>query len=131
MSILSRTISRWRFPAVLAGLLTVMAANVASAHDGPGTGMRRSHDGAVAQQHVRYALRGFTAGQRAGFRAGYDAGRRGDRHAFRLSRHGRYGGRYSSQFSNAYARGYAEAYGRGYRSGSAERRRWRRSFQCW
>ena len=131
MSILSRTSSRWRFPAVLAGLLTAMAANVASAHDGPGAGVRRSHDRAIAQQHFTYAPRGFTAGQRAGFRAGYDAGRRGDRHAFRLSRHGRHGGRHSSQFSNAFARGYAEACGRGYRRGSAERRRWRRSFQCW
>lgn len=131
MSILSRSVSRWRFPAVLAGLLTVMAANVASAHDGPGQRVRRSHYGAVAQQYGRYAMRGFTAGQRAGFRAGYDAGRSGYRYASSRSRHGRYGARHSYQFSNGYARGYAEGYGRGYRRGSAESRRWRRSSRCW
>lgn len=131
MSILSRSISRWRFPAVLAGLLTAMAANIASAHDAPGIRVRRSHDGAVAPQHGRYAPRGFTAGQRAGFRAGHDAGRRGNRHASSHSRHRRYGARHSYHFSNGYARGYAEAYGRGYRRGSAERRRWRRTSRCW
>ncbi len=130
MCILTRTIPRWRFLAVLAGLLTVMATNVASAHDGPGQRIRRSHYGAIAHQHGRYAPRGHTAGQRAGFRAGYDAGRSGCGYDPSFTRHGRHGARRPHRYRNGYARGYADAYARGYRRGSSENRRWRRCSRC-
>ncbi len=115
---LTRTISQWRAVAVLAGLLTVTATNVASAHGGS----RQARYGVVVSRQcdvpsartfaTRQYWRGSIAGRSAGARAGYDAGScNGWYHPapkIRLKRRSR-------SYRNGYATGYAEAYAQSYR----------------
>ena len=131
---LTRTVSRWRTLGILAGLLTVMATNVAVAHDGWGSAGRTGYGTVVSNQGPtrsapakRQYRRGYNAGKHAGFAAGYDAAQCGYRYdpspKIRL-------GRRSWPYRAGYARGFAEAYAKGYRQGrSAQRRRWRFSWQ--
>jgi hypothetical protein len=115
---LTRTISQWRAVAVLAGLLTVTATNVASAHGGS----RQAPYGVVVSRQcdvpsartlaMREFRRGSIAGRSAGSSAGYDAGScNGWYHPapkIRLKRQSR-------SYRNGYATGYAQAYARSYR----------------
>ena len=134
MNSLTRTITRWRAAAVLAGLLTVMATNAASAHGESNQG--RYGQRIVSRQHgvpVRhYAAkreywRGYIAGKQNGFTAGYEAGKC----------HGQYnpkpigcGKRRSRSYRIGFAAGFADAYARGYRlaqrkhQGGWRSRRW-------
>lgn len=126
---LTRTISQRRAAVVLAGLLTVAATSVASAHGGSRQG-RYSNGVVVSRQcdvvparrfATRQYRRGSIAGQRAGSRAGSAAG----------SCHGRYKpnpkvrlhGR-SRSYRNGYATGYAAAYARSYRLAKRIHRKW-------
>ncbi len=131
---LTRTVSRWRTLGVLAGLLTVMATNVAVAHNGSASTGRtgygtvvRNYGPARSAPARRQYLRGYNAGKQAGFAAGYDAAQCGYRYdpspKIRL-------GRRSWHYRTGYARGFAEAYAKGYRQGRSTRRRfWRFSWQ--
>ena len=120
MNSLTRTISRWRAVAVLAGLLAVAATNVASAHGGSRQG-RYSNAVVVSRQcDVRSARalatrpywRGYIAGRRAGSRAGYAAGSCNGWYNPAPKIHLK---QKSRSYRNGYATGYAEAYARSYR----------------
>ncbi len=133
---LTRTISRWRAVAVLAGLLTLTATNIAAAHGGLRQG--RYYNGVVVSRQCDVAIRrsratqqywrGYNAGQRAGSKAGYDAG----------GCHGWYKPnpnirlkRRSSNYRNGYVNGYAAAYARSYRLAQRNQRHWRRVSISW
>ncbi len=133
---LTRMISQWRAVAVLAGLLTAMATNVATAHGGYNQG-RRSHSVVVSRQcgvPIRHSparrqyWRGYRAGKQAGYAAGYEAG----------SCSGWYdpspkgcGKRRSRSYRNGYATGYVEAYAQGYRAAKRYQRRGRNISRWW
>lgn len=133
---LTRMISQWRAVAVLAGLLTAMATNVATAHGGYNQG-RRSQN-VVVSRHAgvpvrhnsakREYRRGYAAGKQAGYAAGYEAG----------SYRGWYdpsptgcGKRRSRNYRNGYAAGYTKAYAQGYRLANRYQRHGRPSCRWW
>jgi hypothetical protein len=124
-----RTISQRRAAVVLAGLLTVAATSVASAHGGSRQG--RYSNGVVVSRPcdvvparrfaTRQYWRGSIAGRRAGSKFGYDAGSCNGRYKPnpKVRRHGR-----SRSYRNGYATGYAEAYARSYRQAKRIHRKW-------
>ncbi len=124
---LTRTISQWRAVAALAGLLTVAATNIASAHGGSRQG-RYSNGVVVSRQcdvpirrdeTTRLYWRGYNAGRLAGSRAGYAAGScNGWYNPAPKFRHNRW----SRSYRKGYATGYAVAYARSYRL--AQRNQW-------
>ncbi len=133
---LTRTISQWRAVAVLAGLLTVTATNIASAHGGSRQG-RYSNGVVVSRQcdvsfarpsATRQYWRGYNAGRRAGSRAGYDAGSCAGWYKpspkIRLVRRSR-------SYRKGYATGYAVAYARSYRLAQRNQRHWAHSSRWW
>ena len=133
---LTRTISQWRAVTVLAGLLTVTATNVASAHGGLRQ-VRYSNGVVVYRQGelpsarplaTRQYRRGSVAGRRAGSRAGYDAGSCAGWYKpspkIRLVRRSR-------SYRNGYAAGYAAAYARSYRLAMRNQRHWRGLPRWW
>ncbi len=116
---LTRMISRWRAAAVLAGLVTLTATDVASAHGGSRQ-TRYAHGAVVSRQHhvpvhhdraTRQFHRGYDAGSRAGSRAGYEAARH---HGYYYAAPKIHHKRWSRSYRNGYAIGYAEAYARSY-----------------
>ncbi len=117
---LTRTISQWRAVAVLAGLLTVAATNIASAHGGSRQGwysngvvVSRQCDVSIRRgEATRPYWRGYNAGRLAGAKAGYAAGScNGWYNPAPKFRHKRW----SRNYRNGYAAGYAAAYAPSYR----------------
>ena len=132
---LTQTVSRWRTLGVLGALLTVMATNVAVAHDGWPSAGRTGH-GTVVTNHgparsvpaERRYRRGLNAGKQAGYAAGYDAAQCGYRYDSSSKNRLR---RRTWQYRTGYAHGFAEAYARGYRQGRLAQRRLRRRAVRW